>query len=103
VRKTSGGYLKVLKERQREARVLFKHQSTGLVLAEILGDKKEENKAVFMKLAKDYDNNSLIELAKDVASRKSVRNKTAYFMAMLKNLKKHSRNKRTTNEHSNIL
>ncbi len=93
MRKTPRGYLKVLEERQKDSRVLFKHQSTGLELAEILGDKKEKNKAVFMKLAKDYDNNSLIELAKDIASRKSVRNKTAYFMSMLKNLKKLSQPK----------
>jgi len=36
-----------------------------------------------MKLAKNYNSTELITLAKNVASRKSIKNKGAYFMKVL--------------------
>ncbi|MBI4033929.1 MAG: hypothetical protein HY378_00055 [Candidatus Brennerbacteria bacterium] len=74
-------YLETLKERQKESRVYRIHQATGLTLAEILED--EKHKSLYMKLAKVHDAQKLIELAKDVAARKNVRNKGAYFMRLL--------------------
>jgi len=55
------------------------------MLAEILEDKK--HKSLYMKLAKRHGAQKLIELAKDVASRKNVKNKGAYFMYMLTDTK----------------
>jgi hypothetical protein len=75
-------YLEVLRERQKDSRIYKIHQSTGLALAEILQD--EKHKSLYMKLAKEHDNQKLIELAKDVASRRNVANKGAYFMRLLK-------------------
>lgn len=79
-------YLDLLRERKADSRVYFRHQSVGLELAEILKD--EEHKSLYMKLAKDYDAEALIRLAKDVAFRKNVENKGAYFMKLLPDLKK---------------
>ena len=36
-----------------------------------------------MKLAKSHDSDKLIKLAKDIAERKNVKNKGAYFMKLL--------------------
>jgi uncharacterized protein YhbP (UPF0306 family) len=76
-------YIDTLKERLKSSRVYKVHQSTGLALAEILDD--EKHKSLYMKLAKEHDAQKLIELAKDVASRKGIQNKGAYFMRLLKN------------------
>ncbi len=79
-------YINLLKERRADSRVYFRHQSVGLELAETLGD--ERHKSLYMKLAKDYDAQALLELAKDVAARKNVQNKGAYFMKLLTGVKK---------------
>ncbi len=54
---------------------------TGLLLAEILSD--EAHKSLYMKLAKEYKQDRLLELAKSVTERKNVKNKGAYFMRLL--------------------
>lgn len=86
MRKSSGKtYINLLKERKKTSRVYKLHQATGLTLAEVLED--EKHKSLYMKLAKEYNSQFLIELAKDVASRKNVKNKGAYFMRLLKGKK----------------
>ncbi len=87
----SRGYLKTLFKRAKETRIYKPFQSTGLALAEILDD--QENKAIYIRLAKIYDNDELIRKARDVAERKSVDNKGAYFMKMLKEIEKLERPK----------
>lgn len=82
----SGDYIKTLAKRAKESRVYKPFQSTGLELAEILDDQK--NKAIYMRLSKIYDNQELIRKARDVAERKSIENKGAYFMKMLKEIGK---------------
>lgn len=82
----SNDYLKALKKRAKESKVYKPFQSTGLILAEILDD--PENKAIYMRLSKIYDNQELIRKARDVAERKSIANKGAYFMKMLKDIRK---------------
>ncbi len=79
-------YIDLLKERKSTSRVYVPHQSVGLVLAEILDD--EKHKSLYMKLAKEYDVQTLMGLAKDVASRRGVRNKGAYFMRLFTEAKK---------------
>ena len=82
----SSNYLKTLAKRTKESRIYKPFQSTGLTLAEILNDR--EHKAIYIRLAKIYDNEDLIRKAKDVAERKSIDNKGAYFMKMLKDVRR---------------
>ncbi len=79
-------YVKTLKERVKKSRVYVPFQSTGLLLAELLHD--QEHKSLYMRLAKLYDNPQLIRIAKDLAERKNIDNRGAYFMKMLKELKR---------------
>lgn len=74
-------YLNKLKERSKTSRVYQKFQDIGLQLAGILSDTK--HKALYIKLAKQYDESLLLSLAKDTAERGNVANKGAYFMKVL--------------------
>ena len=71
-------YLDTLKKRSKESRVYKKFQMTGLMIAEILED--EKHKSLYIRLAKKYDEQKLITTAKNVAERKNIKNKGAYFM-----------------------
>lgn len=74
-------YLATLNERKKTSKVYTPYQMLGLELAEILED--EKHKSLYIKLAKTRDNRTLIELAKDIAARKNIKNKGAYFMRMI--------------------
>ncbi len=74
-------YLKEITKRAKESRVYRKYQMTGLMLAEILEDRG--HKALYIKLAKEHDEQELLSLAKSVAEKKGVKNKGAYFMRLL--------------------
>jgi len=74
-------YLKALRERSKTSRAYQKHQQTGLELAEILED--PGHKALYIKLAKEHGTGKLMTLAKDIAGKKDVKNKGAYFMRVL--------------------
>jgi len=74
-------YLKTIKERTKKSHVYKKYQFTGLLIAELLND--EKHKALYIKLAKQYDESLLLSLAKDTAERSNVANKGAYFMKVL--------------------
>ena len=71
-------YLKKLEERGRTSRVYKEYQLVGLMVAEVLGD--EKHKSLYIKLAKKYDEQKLIILAKNISERKNIKNKGAYFM-----------------------
>jgi len=71
-------YLDTLKKRAKESRVYKKFQMTGLMIAQILEDDK--HKSLYIRLAKKYDEHKLITTAKNVAERKNIKNKGAYFM-----------------------
>jgi len=75
-------YLESLKTRAKESRIYESHQSVGLDLTEILRD--YNHKSLYMKLAKQYDNASLLQLAAGIAEKKEVSNRGAYFMTALK-------------------
>ncbi|MCL4403740.1 hypothetical protein M1432_00055 [Patescibacteria group bacterium] len=75
------GYLDEMKRRAKESRVYRKYQLTGLMLSEILGDRP--HKALYIKLAKERDEQELLTLAESIASNKNVKNKGAYFMRLL--------------------
>lgn len=74
-------YMKALREKTSRKRITKEYQSTGLALAQILQD--EEHKSLYIKLAKEYDNNYLIGTAKNIAERPNVENKGAYFMKVI--------------------
>jgi hypothetical protein len=74
-------YLKNLKKRAKESHVYRKYQLIGLELAQILDDQK--HKALYIKLAKEKNSEELLNLAKNIAERKGITNKGAYFMTLL--------------------
>jgi hypothetical protein len=76
-------YLEELARRSKESRVYRKYQLTGLLIAEILHD--EKHKSLYIKLAKTGNGDRLLALAKDVAERKNIKNKGAYFMRIATN------------------
>ena len=74
-------YLLIVKERGKKSRVYRKYQLTGLMLAEILEDKK--HKSLYIKLAKEHSESFLLRMARDVAERATVKNRGAYFMRLI--------------------
>lgn len=84
--KETSKYLDLLRERGKEKRVTKLYQAAGLTIAEILGD--EEHKSLYIKMAKEYNYDFLISLAKDVAQRKNIENKGAYFMTLFEKYKR---------------
>ncbi len=74
-------YLKTLKERAKTSRVYKKYQLIGLLIAQLLNDDK--HKSLYIKFAKKHKNDDLLRIAKDVAERKKIENKGAYFMKVL--------------------
>lgn len=74
-------YLKELRDQGKTSRIYREYQSIGLIVAQILED--EEHKSLYIKLAREYGGESMLQLAKSVAERKRVKNKGAYFMKML--------------------
>lgn len=74
-------YLEELARRGKESHVYRKYQLIGLEISQILAD--EKHKALYIKLAKEHDADGLMRLAKDVATRSTVKNKGAYFMTIL--------------------
>ncbi len=87
-------YIKNLAKRAKESRVYKKYQLLGLEIAEILEDRT--HKSLYIKLAKENNPERLLELAKGVAEKKNIKNRGAYFMAVLKksNVRAHPRNHR---------
>lgn len=79
-------FLETLRERGKKSKVYKPYQLTGLELSEILED--EKHKALYIKLAKVHDPQSLIILAKEVRERNNIANKGAYFMRLLSLKKK---------------
>lgn len=76
--KSSNAYFDELEKRSKKSRAFHKHQLIGLMMAEILGDSK--HKSLYIKLAKKHDAQTLLELAKNIASKKNIKNRGAYFM-----------------------
>ena len=79
----STAYLKKLRQRGKDSRVYRKHQLFGLEIAQILSD--EKHKSLYIKLAKEHGGERLMRLAKEVAERRGIKNKGAYFMKVLQN------------------
>lgn len=74
-------YIKKLKQRGKESHVYKKFQLIGLEIAGLLDDNK--HKALYIKLCKEKNPETLLAIAKDVADRKKIENKGGYFMKVL--------------------
>jgi hypothetical protein len=74
-------YVEKLKQRAKDSHVYRKFQLMGLEISQILKD--EKHKALYIKLAKQGDGDDLMRIAKDVADRKNIQNKGAYFMKII--------------------
>ncbi len=79
-------YLDTLKERSKKSRVYKKYQLIGLTIAQLLND--EKHKSLYIKLAKEFNQEKLMSLAKDISERKNIENKGGYFMTVLTKLRK---------------
>jgi len=90
-------YIKELRQRAKESHVYREYQMTGLTIAETLGD--EKHKSLYIKLAKENDGGKLMRLAKDVADRKGVKNKGAYFMYCLTHPESDKKNDKGNSAH----
>lgn len=74
-------YLNKLTERRGTSRVYTKHQAMGVRIAELLED--TEHTGLYIKLVRDLPRVPLLGYATDIASRRAVKNKGAYFMRVL--------------------
>jgi hypothetical protein len=77
----AASYLKKLQQRAKDSHVYRKYQLLGLEVAHILDD--EKHKALYIKLAKERGGDKMMQLAKEVAERRGIKNKGAYFMKVL--------------------
>jgi hypothetical protein len=80
--KAQTAYIKKLRDRARESHIYRKYQLLGLEIAHALGD--ERHKSLYIKLAKERGGERLLRLAKEIAERRGVKNRGAYFMTLLK-------------------
>jgi len=92
---TSNDYLKELRRRAKESHVYKKYQLVGLEISQILGD--EKHKSLYIKLSKERNTEKLRQLAKEVAERRGVKNKGAYFMYLLTKLRNDTKVRKKTN------
>lgn len=75
-------YLNQLQIRKKTSRVYRRYQAVGLALAVLLRDRK--HKSLYIKLAKEYPVDFLLNLAKDIVQRKQVIKPAAYFMKVFR-------------------
>jgi len=87
--KLSTSYMTELRRRAKESHVYRKYQLLGLEISQVLND--EKHKSLYIKLAKDEGGEKMLRLAKDIADRKNIKNRGAYFMALLRNPQNHAK------------
>lgn len=75
------GYKEKLKKRKVDGRIYTKHQSLGLLIAELLDD--FSHKSLYIKLAKEKESMDLLQIAKDISQMKNLRNRGSYFMSVV--------------------
>lgn len=71
-------YLEELRKRKKDSHVYKPFQFHGLEIANVLHDL--DHKALYIKLAKEYNPEALRQLAKSISENKKIKNKGAYFM-----------------------
>ncbi|MFA6495253.1 MAG: hypothetical protein WC246_03105 [Candidatus Paceibacterota bacterium] len=75
-------YLALLQKRAKESRAYRSFQAVGTDVADILGDRAHI--ALYIKIAKTIDSQTLLQTAKTVMQNSGVRNPGAYFMRIAK-------------------
>jgi len=78
--------MRKIEKRGAESKVYKKYQLLGLEIAKILEDQK--HKALYIKLAKEKDADTLLRLAKEISEKLGIKNKGAYFMSVIHSNKK---------------
>lgn len=78
-------YLEEIRKRKTESKVYKEFQLTGLEVADILNDRA--HKSLYIRIAKTDTNQKMMALAKDIAERRGIKNKGAYFMKLWKEAK----------------
>lgn len=78
-------YLAILAKRAQQKRIHHQFQLIGLEIAALLRDM--EHKSLYIKYAKEYGASRMLALAKDVAERRDVENRAAYFMVVVNELR----------------
>lgn len=78
-------YIKTLKDRASKGRVTQQFQLLGLEIATTLRDLS--HKALYIKYAKEFGADKMLALAKDIAERRDVANRGAYFMRVVQSMK----------------
>ena len=81
-------YMQTLRERSKKSHIYKKYQMVGLMLSEMLHD--EAHKVLYIKLAKQYDQEDLMAAARGVADKINIKNKGAYFMRVFFGKKRNS-------------
>lgn len=84
--KLTRDYLETISKRTKKVRAHRSFQFVGLEIAMILGD--FDHKSLYIKLAKEYDPERLLVLAKTVREKEHVTNRGAYFMKLMKEERK---------------
>jgi hypothetical protein len=87
-------YLGTLKDRASKARITQQFQLLGLEIATTLRDLS--HKALYIKYAKELGADKMLALAKDIAQRRDVANRGAYFMRVVQSMKAEAKNKQKT-------
>jgi hypothetical protein len=87
-------YLQLIAKRSAQKRISHQFQLIGLEIAVLLRD--TEHKSLYIKYAKEYGSGRMLSLAKDIADRRGIDNKGAYFMTVVENLRKESQTNHPT-------
>ena len=95
--RTNNDYLDKLRRRAKESHVYKKYQLIGLEISQILND--EKHKSLYIKLAKEKGDN-LLCVAKEVAEKKNVKNRGAYFMAVLTKVRNDTKIRNNAKQHN---
>ena len=82
----SSNYLETLRGRKKKSRAHYRYQAAGAELGEMLHDTRHT--ALYIKLAKEFNEGVLRTLARGIMSRETVRNQGAYFMRLIQKLRK---------------
>lgn len=76
-------YFKELQKRAKKSRVNYDYQLKGLIIADLLNDRK--HKSLYIKLAKEIGGDKILPIAKEISLNQNIDNKGAYFMWKIKN------------------
>lgn len=92
IRESGNEYFAELNKRLKKSRAYQLHQSIGVEIAQILED--GSHISLYIKLAKQHNQQKLLTLAKSIAEKKNVKNKGGYFMKLFHSSNEYSNGKK---------